>query len=66
MGAAPELVAHGETGLLCPELADMVEAVNRLGEISPAACRTRVAANFTDEVMVESYETIFKQVLAGR
>ena len=66
MGAAPELVADGETGFLCPEFADMVDAVDRLGEISPAACRARVAENFTDEVMVEGYERIFEQVLAGR
>ena len=66
MGAEPELVADGETGFLCPELADMVEAVNRLREISPTPCRSRLAGNFTDEVMVEGYETIFEQVLAGR
>jgi glycosyltransferase involved in cell wall biosynthesis len=66
MGAAPELVVDGETGFLRQDLDEMVECVARLGEISPAACRQRVADNFTAEVMVSGYEKVFEQVLAGR
>jgi glycosyltransferase involved in cell wall biosynthesis len=65
MGAAPELVVDGETGFIRTEIDDMVAAVGRLGEIAPAACRARVADNFTAEVMVSGYERIFEQVLAG-
>ena len=65
MGAAPELVVDGVTGFLPTELDDMVDCVSRLEEISPAACRARVADNFTAEVMVSGYEKIFEQVVAG-
>ena len=65
MGAAPELVVDGETGFLREDLDEMVECVSRLGEISPAACRARVADNFTAEVMVAGYEKIFEGVLGG-
>lgn len=65
MGAAPELVVDGETGFLRADVDDMVETVSRLGEISPAACRARVADKFTAEVMVTGYEKVFEQVLAG-
>jgi glycosyltransferase involved in cell wall biosynthesis len=65
MGAAPELVVDGETGFLCEELDDMVDAVASLTEISPAACRARVADNFTAEVMVAGYEKIFERVMGG-
>jgi len=65
LGAAPELVVDGETGFLRSDLDEMVECVARLGEISPAACRARVADKFTADVMVSGYERIFEQVLAG-
>lgn len=65
MGAAPELVVDGETGFICDGVDAMVDAVGRLPEISPAACRARVADNFTAEVMVAGYEKIFERVLGG-
>ncbi len=65
MGAAPELVVDGETGFLREDVDEMVECVARLGEISPAACRARVADHFTAEVMVQGYEKIFERVVAG-
>jgi glycosyltransferase involved in cell wall biosynthesis len=66
MGAAPELVVDGVSGFVRTDIDDMVEAVGRLGELSPAACRARVADNFSAEIMVSGYERIFEQVLAGR
>jgi glycosyltransferase involved in cell wall biosynthesis len=65
MGAAPELVADGETGFLREDVDEMAECVARLGEISPAACRARVADNFTAEVMVSGYEKIFERIVQG-
>ena len=65
MGAAPELVAEGQTGFLREDIDDMVECVGRLGEISSEACRARVADNFTAEVMVSGYEKIFERVVGG-
>jgi hypothetical protein len=44
---------------------EMAECVARLGDISPAACRARVADNFTAEVMVSGYEKIFERVVQG-
>ena len=64
MGAAPELVVDGETGFVRKDLDEMVECVARLPEISPKACRARVAENFTAEVMVSGYEKIFEKVTA--
>ena len=65
MGAAPELVVDGETGFLRTDIDEMVECVGRLGEISPADCRARVADNFTADVMVSGYEKVFEKVLTG-
>ena len=65
MGAAPELVVDGETGFLRSDIDEMAACVARLGEISPAACRARVADNFTAEVMVSGYEKVFERVVGG-
>lgn len=65
MGAAPELVVDGVTGFIRTDIDDMVAAVGRLGEISPEACRARVADNFSAATMVSGYERIFEQVVGA-
>jgi glycosyltransferase involved in cell wall biosynthesis len=61
-GAAPEVVVDGETGWLCPDINEMVAAVDRLDGISPDACRARVAENFSVQSMTHGYERIFQRV----
>jgi glycosyltransferase involved in cell wall biosynthesis len=65
-GAAPEVVADGETGLLLPvegyEEA-VAEALPRLDEISPLACRRRVEEMFSQRSMVEGYEAVFRDAV---
>ena len=38
-GAVPEVVVDGVTGFVRREAEELVEALDRLGEIDPAACR---------------------------
>lgn len=66
LGAAPELVVDGETGFLRSEIDEMVECVAALKDISPEACRARVAEKFTAGTMVSGYERVFERVVAGR
>jgi glycosyltransferase involved in cell wall biosynthesis len=66
-GAAPEVVADGETGFIVP-VDDYPEAaagcLARLEEIDPKACRARVERLFSKEAMVEGYERAFERVLS--
>jgi glycosyltransferase involved in cell wall biosynthesis len=64
-GAAVELVENGVTGYLREGIDDLVDAVASIGNCSPAACRDRVAANFSASVMVSGYTSIYEQVVAG-
>jgi glycosyltransferase involved in cell wall biosynthesis len=64
-GAAPEIVAHGETGFVCSSEDEMVLALSRLGSIDRAACRKRVEAHFSAERMVEDHLALYRE-LAGR
>jgi len=62
LGAAPELVAEGETGFLRESIDDLVDCVGRAGEISPAACRERVEQRFSADAMVDGYLEVFEGV----
>lgn len=62
-GAAPEIIADGETGFLCDDLTQMAAAVERAGTIDPAVCRRRVVENFTVDRMVSGYLRLFEQLL---
>ncbi|MGI8874156.1 MAG: glycosyltransferase, partial [Egibacteraceae bacterium] len=64
-GASPEVIVDGETGFLLPEgdLDGLCDAVTRVGDIDPRACRARVQDHFSSARMVEGYERIYEQVL---
>jgi hypothetical protein len=52
----------GRTGFLCETEDEMVAAVGRLDELSPAACRARVREQFSGPAMANGYERIFARV----
>ena len=62
-GAAPELVDDGVTGFRRVTTDDLVAAISRVGEIEPAACRSRVEEHFSAEAMVRGYEAVFESVV---
>jgi glycosyltransferase involved in cell wall biosynthesis len=61
-GAAVELVEDGATGFLRDSVDDLVEAVARVDDCPPAACRDRVEQCFSAEVMVRGYERVFERI----
>lgn len=65
-GAVPEVVEDGVTGFVVDSLSEMVEAVPRLKELSPAACRQRADRLFSATTMVERYERTFQALAHTR
>ncbi len=63
-GAVPEVIIDGETGFICDSVEEMVEGVQRLGEIDRAACRRHVEANFSARVMADRYEAAYNRILS--
>ncbi len=62
-GAAQELVLPGETGYLCLDDSDYIEALKKVTTIDPARCRAWVEEKFSSEVMVAGYEALFARLL---
>ncbi|HEX5613841.1 MAG TPA: glycosyltransferase family 4 protein [Acidimicrobiia bacterium] len=62
-GAAPELVEDGVTGYRRDDYADLVSAITLVDQLSPAACRARVASEFSAGAMVAKYEAVYTDLL---
>lgn len=62
-GAAPEIVIDGKTGFVVHSIAEMIEAVGKIGQIKRKDCREHVADMFAVENMVEHYEKAFYLLL---
>lgn len=63
LGAMPEIVAP-DVGFLCESEDEMLEAIRRVDEVSPAACRRRALSLFTSELSAEKYRRYYERLLA--
>ncbi len=64
-GAVPEVVEHGVTGFICEQPDELPDALRRVGDLDPAACRARVADRFTEAQLGAGYEAAYRRVLAA-
>lgn len=64
-GSAPEVVEDGVTGYVVDTVDEMVEAVERVSEIDPAACRKRVETKFDAPRMADDYLAAYDRILGG-
>jgi len=62
MGAAPEVVVHGVTGVLADSHDELVAAVAKVRSLDRAACRRHVEENFSVDAMADRYECIYNEV----
>ena len=59
-GAVREVVADGVSGFVRDDVAGLVAAVARLGELSRSACRARVERLYSDQAVVDAYERLYR------
>ena len=64
-GAMRELVEDGVTGFLVDNEDEMVAAIHEVGKIDRRRCRERTLARFSVERMVNAYEQLYREILAG-
>jgi glycosyltransferase involved in cell wall biosynthesis len=65
-GSAPELVRDGETGFVVDDDAGMAAAIERLGEIDPARCRSSTEERFGVDAVVAGYEAVYRRAISDR
>jgi glycosyltransferase involved in cell wall biosynthesis len=65
-GSVPEVVLDGATGYIRENPADLPAAINKAGNIDPAACRRRVEENFNVSAMVAGYEGAYAKACGMR
>ncbi len=66
LGAMPEIIREGETGFLADGEDEAADAVGRLDEIAPAACRANVEQRFSAAAMGEGYERTIRRIIASK
>jgi glycosyltransferase involved in cell wall biosynthesis len=64
LGALPELVRQGVTGVLCDTDDELPAAINRAFELDGAACRDWAARHFDGRRMVAEYEQVYRRSIA--
>lgn len=62
-GALPEIVRPGIEGFLGDSVAELTQAVARIGEIDRHACRQRVESHFSTATTVDTYERLYRELL---
>ncbi len=63
-GALPEIIVDGRTGFVVDSVGEAVGATERIGGISPEACRENAESRFSAIVMARAYERVYKAVAA--
>jgi glycosyltransferase involved in cell wall biosynthesis len=58
-GAVPEVVRHGETGLVCQTPEELPEAIERVADMVPGVCAEHVRTHFSPDLMARRYERIY-------
>jgi glycosyltransferase involved in cell wall biosynthesis len=64
-GAVPEVVVHGETGLVVNTYEQLRASLPRLGELAPHRCRAHVERHFSQEAMVAAYLNLYDKMSRG-
>jgi glycosyltransferase involved in cell wall biosynthesis len=66
MGSTPEVIADHETGFLCKNTQECIQAVNKVDRLNRYACRRYVETHFSVEQMTDAYEAVYQQIVAER
>lgn len=63
-GSLPEIVEQGVNGFVCDSLDEMATAVGRIAEIDRSECRRIAEEKFSDRVIVDCYERLYRELVA--
>jgi glycosyltransferase involved in cell wall biosynthesis len=64
-GGVPEGIDQGVTGFVCATAAEMADVIPRLPTIDRARCRAEAERRFSDTVIADEYEALYREVAHG-
>ncbi len=64
-GSLSEIVQHGVNGFVCDSVEQMVSAVGCLSQINRRDCRHIAEERFSDRVIVEAYERLYRRLVSA-
>ena len=62
-GSLPEIVQQGVNGFVCESVDEMAAAVGRIAEIDRHECRRIAEEKFSDRVIVDAYERLYRRLV---
>jgi glycosyltransferase involved in cell wall biosynthesis len=63
VGALPEIVEHGRTGLLVDDVDAMARAIRQVDQIDPIQCRRAAERHFSSSRMTRQYLELYERVV---
>jgi len=64
-GSVPEVIVHGQTGIIVDDPAELADGIAQARHIDPAVCRKHVETGFAVDVMAAEYETVYRRTLGA-
>jgi glycosyltransferase involved in cell wall biosynthesis len=62
-GSIPEILDHEATGVICDNLNELADGVEKISSISREECRRQFEARFTAECMAQNYVQVYSQLV---
>ncbi len=62
LGSVPEVIEHGVTGFVVPDVEEAAKALKRIGDIDRRRCRQEFERRFTAERMTHDYLNIYERI----
>jgi glycosyltransferase involved in cell wall biosynthesis len=66
MGAVPEVIAHGITGMVCTSYEEMAAMIPHALQLNRHNCRKHVENNFSVACMVDGYVHVYEKIIQDR
>lgn len=60
-GSVPEVVLHGKTGFVCPDMESAIRSVEQLPSLSREACRQDAENRFSQQVIAQAYLKLYRE-----
>ncbi|AFZ59911.1 glycosyltransferase family 4 protein [Anabaena cylindrica FACHB-243] len=66
MGSTPEVISDGETGFLCDNTQECINAIDKINRLNRYACRHYAEEKFSLQQMTNGYEALYQQIIGEK